>query len=382
MTGTLRVAPEKLIATASSFASCASRVQGLTDNMMNTVGSLNGGWKSTSADIYFSKFRSLSQDMQKMHRLIVEHSNDLKQMAENYKNSENKNISSFGALPSNFFSDGGSSAGATTGPATGGGTTPSPNRGSGAVIQGSVSCGVTLADGTQVGSHASGNLFGYSYEKEKQFGIKWEEDEKTGEMKLDSVGIGYGAKGEVHVAGGEVGGNIGLLSSTIGGTVGQISGSGSVGASLWKDGKFSPQLGVEGSLEASGVTGTANLTFGSENNNGHVDLEGTVGDAEFKAGVGAGKITYKDAKGDVKTAYGVKGEFGAEAYALTGKASGGITIFGIDIDIGVSGKLGGGGVSGGGAITKGGVKGSLDVGLVAGLGLEFSIDWTDFKFGW
>ncbi len=386
MTGTLRVAPEKLIATASSFASCASRIQRLTDSMMNTVGALNAGWKSTSADIYFSKFRSLSQDMQKMHRLIVEHSNDLKQMAENYKNSENKNISSFGALPSNFFSEGGDTVGVSKAPepATGGGTTtPSGDKDhTFAVVQGSVSSGVTLSNGVNVGSHASGNVLGGSYKTEKQFGVEWEEDEKTGEMKLDSVGIGYGAEGEVHLAEGEIGSNIGPLSGTIGGTVGQVSASGSVGASLWKDGEFSPQLALDGSLGASGVTGKANLNLGSENNNGHIDLEGTVGEAEVKGGVGIGKVTYEDAKGNVKTAYGVKGEVGAEAYALTGKASGGITIFGIDIDIGISGKLGGAGASAGGTITKGGVKGSVSAGALAGLGLEISIDWTDFKFGW
>lgn len=82
------------------------------------------------------------------------------------------------------------------------------------------------------------------------------------------------------------------------------------------------------------------------------------------------------------TGWGGVVEAGAEAYLAEGKVSGGIKLFGIDIDVGVSGKAGGAGVKAGAAATTGGFTASVGAGLGLGAGLDISIDWSDFKFWW
>lgn len=114
--------------------------------------------------------------------------------------------------------------------------------------------------------------------------------------------------------------------------------------------------------------------------NVHIKGEGKLGSAKASAKAGVGRINVEDEKtGKIKTVTGVKAEAKAEAYAAEGRASGGITIFGIDIDVGVTGKAGGIGGSAGLQATTGGVSGSISAGLGFGLGVDISIDWSGFK---
>ena len=76
---------------------------------------------------------------------------------------------------------------------------------------------------------------------------------------------------------------------------------------------------------------------------------------------------------------GAKCKVGAEAYLAQGKVSGGFTIFGINIDAGVTGKAGGAGVNAEGKVTTGGVSGKIGAGLGLGAGVEISIDWSNFS---
>ena len=75
---------------------------------------------------------------------------------------------------------------------------------------------------------------------------------------------------------------------------------------------------------------------------------------------------------------GVEAKVGAEAYLAKGELSGGVSVFGIDIDVGVSGTAGGVGASAEGSVTTGGVSGSIGGSFGLGAGLELSIDWSDF----
>ena len=63
-----------------------------------------------------------------------------------------------------------------------------------------------------------------------------------------------------------------------------------------------------------------------------------------------------------------------------GKVEGGVTIFGIDIDVGVKGYAGAVGVEAGGSITTDGVTGSFGGALGFGGKLDVSIDWSDAEW--
>lgn len=199
---------------------------------------------------------------------------------------------------------------------------------------------------------------------------KPEEGEVTAEKSVAAEG---------YVAQGKLSGSFGLAGASVTGTIGAVSAKGSVGATLFKDGKFSPALTAKAKAEAAAVKGEVEGTIGSETNNAHVKASGKLLGATAEASAAAGKITYENSSGKTVSAYGVQGKVGAEAYVAEGKVSGGFTLFGIEIDLGISGKAGGAGVSASGQVTTGGTSGSIGAGLGLGLGLEISIDWSNFS---
>lgn len=97
--GILRVTPEKLQSTASSFASSASNVQNLTQQMTSIVTSLSGQvWSGEAATAYVNKFNGLQDDMNRIYKMIKEHSDDLIQMAQQYANAESTNAEAANTL--------------------------------------------------------------------------------------------------------------------------------------------------------------------------------------------------------------------------------------------------------------------------------------------
>lgn len=98
MTGQLLVTPEKLIATSQEFASTATQVQALTNQMIETINSLASTWAGEAHTTYYTKFSGLNNDMARIHKMIMEHSNDLTEMANNYKQAEGKNVETDSAL--------------------------------------------------------------------------------------------------------------------------------------------------------------------------------------------------------------------------------------------------------------------------------------------
>lgn len=90
MDGLLRVTPEQLITTSNEFSSKAGTVGNLTTEMMNLVTGLSSGWEGEGATAYITKFKSLEDDIQKMIRMIQEHSSDLNEMAEAYRTAESQ----------------------------------------------------------------------------------------------------------------------------------------------------------------------------------------------------------------------------------------------------------------------------------------------------
>ena len=104
MTGTLLVTPEELISTAGEFATAATNVQTLTQNMLDIVNQFGTHWMGEASNAYTTKFKSLESDMTKMYRMVTEHSKDLTEMAQNYKIADQTNEEAANALQSNAIS--------------------------------------------------------------------------------------------------------------------------------------------------------------------------------------------------------------------------------------------------------------------------------------
>lgn len=104
MTGTIKVSPDKLTQTAEEFRTEGSRMNSLVSQMINMVGSMNSTWEGEAATAYTNKFRSLENDLQVLNRMIQEHVNDLTQMANLYRTTEQDNASDASALSSGIIS--------------------------------------------------------------------------------------------------------------------------------------------------------------------------------------------------------------------------------------------------------------------------------------
>lgn len=242
-------------------------------------------------------------------------------------------------------------------------------------IEGAVLGGKATIEGSVLGfdssGSAEGDVIGGSIKTKSS--AKWN-------PKKGDAGIEKSVEAEGHLAKGKLKGNIGLVGGEVSGTVGTVGATGKIGATLYKDGKFSPTLDAKLKAEAAAVKGSAAAKIGTDEINGHIKGSGTLLGAEAEAGGSIGVIkTLDENTKEVKTEYGVKGKVGAEAYLAQGKVSGGFTILGIKIDAGVTGKAGGAGVSVEGKVTTGGASGKIGAGLGLGAGVEISIDWSNFS---
>lgn len=101
MTGNLRVTPEKMISVSGQFGQSDSKVNSLTQSMMDIVNQLNSTWAGEAATGYYTKLKGLDGDMQKLHRMIQEHTTDLQDMARTYQEAEKANLQTANALKTN-----------------------------------------------------------------------------------------------------------------------------------------------------------------------------------------------------------------------------------------------------------------------------------------
>lgn len=238
--------------------------------------------------------------------------------------------------------------------------------------------------GLNTGATVIGEVGGASWNNQKfTSGIKWKEDKTNKSQSLSSVTLFTGAiSAGAYAAKGSVKGNLGILRGKADSSAGEIKGTGSVNASVIKDGKVAPQLGIKGEASAVGIKGNAEAGLGTENNNVHVGADGKVGSAKISAEAGVGQITITKEDETHSTAYGIKGQIGAEAYLAEGKVSGGLNVLGVKINVGLGGKVGGAGVKLGGSVSTGGVNGKVAIGALVGAELDLDIDWSEFKWGW
>jgi len=99
MTGTLRVTPEELAKTSSEFGNKATTVQGITQQMLEIVNSLTSVWRGDANSAYSNKFKGLEDDMNRLYRMIQEHSQDLQEMSNLYRTAEEANVQESSGLP-------------------------------------------------------------------------------------------------------------------------------------------------------------------------------------------------------------------------------------------------------------------------------------------
>lgn len=102
--GILRVSPEKLQATATSFDITGTTVQNLTSQMTNLVTGLTGQvWSGDAATAYVNKFNGLQDDIERICKMIKEHSTDLIAMAQQYTQAESANTDLANSLSSDVI---------------------------------------------------------------------------------------------------------------------------------------------------------------------------------------------------------------------------------------------------------------------------------------
>ena len=92
MDGIIKVAPQKLMATAEEFNGTGSQVKGLTEQMMTKVTSMSSAWEGEASSTYINRFKELQDDMDRMFSMISEHVKDLNDMAQQYITAENASI--------------------------------------------------------------------------------------------------------------------------------------------------------------------------------------------------------------------------------------------------------------------------------------------------
>ena len=92
MEGLLRVTPEKLLSASEEFGTTATFMKGLTQEMMSMVDSLKAVWTGEAASAYSGKFNMLQTDMDKLYKMVLEHSQDLSDMAQAYREAESANL--------------------------------------------------------------------------------------------------------------------------------------------------------------------------------------------------------------------------------------------------------------------------------------------------
>lgn len=239
-----------------------------------------------------------------------------------------------------------------------------------AVLSGSIEGAATLW-GVNATYAASGSLLYGEAGFKNKMSLKIKDE--NGNLSFKNFSISSEGKATGALAKGKVEGKYGYLHGE--GEASFITGavSGGVKANLWEDGKFNPSLVAEAKAEVSVLEGNVKGGLGTDQYGVYGKAKGSVLHAEASAKGGIGYIS--DEKG-----YGLSAEANAMASIAQGKVSGGITIFGIDIEVGAKGYAGAAGVECGGSITTKGVKGSFSGALGLGAGVEISIDWSDAKW--
>lgn len=216
----------------------------------------------------------------------------------------------------------------------------------------------TLITGTTAGSAVSFFSFLFGGKTDASSSAKF--DSQTGKFTATAK-----AKAEGSLAGATVKGSTGMASGEAGFNVGKATVKGEAFA-LYDPESGELRAGASAGGSISGIEANAKGQIGSDETNLHADAKGTLGYAEAKAeaSIGTDGIT---AKGS------------AEVCAVKGEAHAGFSLFGIDVDFGVTGKAGALGVEGELQMNSSGVKFGGGASALFGFGFDVKIDWSHAK---
>ena len=98
MTGNLLVTPEQLRSASGKFSTTNGQIRSITGEMISLVNALSSVWSGEAADAFKTKFNQLSDDIERIYRMIEEHVKDLEEMAARYEAAEKESIDSSNAL--------------------------------------------------------------------------------------------------------------------------------------------------------------------------------------------------------------------------------------------------------------------------------------------
>ncbi len=98
MQGIIKVSPQLLQSTASEFQNQAAALRALTAAMMVLITGLAATWHGTASSIFIKKFKDLQDDIERMIRMIQEHCEDLRRMAQEYMRAENESADEANSL--------------------------------------------------------------------------------------------------------------------------------------------------------------------------------------------------------------------------------------------------------------------------------------------
>lgn len=133
-----------------------------------------------------------------------------------------------------------------------------------------------------------------------------------------------------------------------------------------EDGRFSPSVKAEAEAKASVASGSFEGRLGTDTFNAHGEASGALLGAEAEAGIAVSE-------------HEIKAKAGAEAYLAKGEVKGGYTICGIQVDLKLEGKAGALGADADFEASDTAVKFGVGLSALLGVGVEASIDWSEFE---
>lgn len=98
ISGNLRVTPEKMIAISGQFGDSNNTIRNLTTSMLNIATALKATWGGEAATVYYQKVNGLQGDMNKLYKMVKEHTDDLQLMAKTYQTAERANQATASSL--------------------------------------------------------------------------------------------------------------------------------------------------------------------------------------------------------------------------------------------------------------------------------------------
>ena len=103
MEGIIKVSPQLLSSTATEFGNQGTQISNITSEMLNLITGMASAWEGEAATAYITKFRGLEDDIQRMVRMVQEHSSDLQEMSQIYAQADAANAEEANSLSSDVI---------------------------------------------------------------------------------------------------------------------------------------------------------------------------------------------------------------------------------------------------------------------------------------